>query len=72
MKKLTFISVLAAVISICFTVSAFAGDFYVIPVQKKIERVPKTGQTTFYYTGDDGYYQMGYSAIIIPHFKCSQ
>ncbi|MBW1813845.1 MAG: hypothetical protein JRJ39_09275 [Deltaproteobacteria bacterium] len=34
MKKLTFISILATVISICFTVGAFA-DFYVIPVQNK-------------------------------------
>ena len=75
MKRLAFRALLLLVIGICFTVSAFA-DFYVIPVQKKIERVPKTGQTNCWNTsgetitcsgtGQDGEYQMGYSAVVAP------
>jgi len=77
MKKLTFISVLVVVIGICFTVSAVA-DFYVIPVQKKIDIVPKTGETTCYSgespwgeisctgTGQDGEHQMGITPVVEP------
>jgi len=76
MKKLAFISVLVLILFICFTVSAFAGDFYVIPVQKQIEIIPKTGQTSCWNasgetitctgTGQDGEHQMGITPAVPP------
>jgi len=64
MKKLTFISVLTMLIVTCFAVNVFAADFYVIPVPKEVMPenyvpVAKTGQTTYYETGDDGDLEKG-------------
>jgi len=41
MKKLTPVSLLVVVTGIWFTVCAFAGDFYVIPVKKDSDLVPE-------------------------------
>jgi len=77
MKKLA--SGLIVILLTCFIVGSFAGDFYVIPVQKKIQnatRVPKTGQTSCSDssgtpidctdTGQDGEYQMGILPAVAP------
>jgi len=59
MKKQLFLYGLALFIVTCFAVNVFAADFYVISAPKEVmptnyAPVEKTGQTTFYRTGDDG------------------